>query len=304
MYVEANYQTLINAVFTISSIVPSRRRFITEHMGNILEGVLEGLRNATWLDSESRQLAIMKIEGTKTVLWPPDEFLTERGLSELYRFFPHHGSSFSDFWLETRQAIRNRRAHDPGRSAESLQARGSYALPLLTYVHALNTVFVSMAALTRPLFYDNGTKAMLYGGLGYSYAKQLVRGIDSNGVSVDAHGRPVATWLSPQSAANLEERIKCLGITDPSQLAGFAALEVAYEAYREAVDENEPRLFTTFTETQVFFITMCLATCYRVGHASTGQCQKAVAAFRPFAEAFRCPAQLQPQQPSSCSYFS
>ncbi|KAH9375104.1 hypothetical protein HPB48_010358 [Haemaphysalis longicornis] len=303
-HVEATYQTMINALFTISRLKLSRRPSITEHLGNIVEGVLQGLRNATWLDLKSRQSAIMKVNATKTVLWPPEELLTETGLGELYRFFPQTGLSFGDIWLKTRQAIRNRRAHDPTRSTEVLRARGSYALPLLTYVHALNTVFVSMAALTRPLFYKNGTKAMLYGGLGYSYAKQVLRGIDSNGVSVDAHGRPVASWMSPQSMANLEDRTRCLGISDPSQLTDLAALEVAYEAYRKAVREGEPRLLTNFTETQVFFITMCLAMCSRVGAQSTGHCRKAVAAFRPFYDAFRCPVGLKPYQPASCAFFS
>ncbi|KAK8786510.1 hypothetical protein V5799_023713 [Amblyomma americanum] len=50
------------------------------------------------------------------------------------------------------------------------------------YDYVLNSVELAIAVATPPAYYRNGTKAMLYGGLLFSMAMQMVRAIDAEGL--------------------------------------------------------------------------------------------------------------------------
>ncbi|KAH9377568.1 hypothetical protein HPB48_000764 [Haemaphysalis longicornis] len=301
--VEASYPMMTNALCSVSQFSPRLRRFISDQLHNVAESVRLGIMRAPWLDPKSRTAAETKINWLRTVLWPPDTFLEEKSLAALYRLFPPNETSFSGFWLETRRALKRRRLQEPQYNSEPFDAPGSYALPLVTYEHALNTVFVAMAALTRPLFYSPEAGAMTYGGLGYQYARQVLRAIDSNGASLDRFGRPVETWLSPESAGGLQERAECYGVTDYNTLLDIAALEVAYNAFRAAPLKSQVNVFGDITPAKVFFISVCYASCSQKRLYSVEQCQKLVSGFRPFAEAFNCEKLLAPVRVNNCSVF-
>ncbi|KAK8767666.1 hypothetical protein V5799_005555 [Amblyomma americanum] len=300
--VESSYYLLVNALFVISHLTPVERQFISELTGTIHLKAVQLIRDANWLEWRSKSMAIAKLEGLQTVLWPRHEFLTEDSLSDIYRSFPDNASSFSDYWLRTRQALRNYTAQNPQLTSELLGAPGGYD-QIISYVHVLNTEFVSMAALASPLFYESGTQAMLYGGLGYQYARQLVRALDSTGVTVDAYGSIVPQWLSGSSAADYWKRVKCLGAVDEDIFPDLPALELAYLAYISATQMQGPKLFPSKTEEQVFFMTACLGMCKHQRGRSEKSCNKALVAFRPFAEAFQCDSSSEMRFPEKCPFF-
>ncbi|KAK8769763.1 hypothetical protein V5799_013772 [Amblyomma americanum] len=301
--VEASYQLLVSALFTVSRLTLDQRQFISGLLTAIHHEGVELVRNVHWLEWRSKSMAIAKFEDMHTVLWPRDELLTNDGLSTIYRVFPDNASSFREYWLATRRAIRSYTAHDPEGSAEVLDAPGNIAAPLVSYVHALNAVLVSVAALATPLFNDSGTQAMQYGSLGYQYARQMVRALDGAGTSVDLFGNLVPRWLSEASAARYEKRVKCFGAVDSDIFPDVPALEVAYSAYRRASKKQAPKLFPKMTEAQVFFITVCLGMCqYQWGH-SAGDCNKAMISFRPFAEAFQCDSGSSMRLAAKCGFF-
>ncbi|KAH9377582.1 hypothetical protein HPB48_011241 [Haemaphysalis longicornis] len=125
--VEASYPMMTSALFAVSRFSLRERQYISDQLKHVADSFLLGVANATWLDRKSRKAATRKITGVKTVLWPPNEFLAQTGLSALYELFPSNETSFSDFWIQTRQALRLRRVQDPQYNSEPLEAPGSYA---------------------------------------------------------------------------------------------------------------------------------------------------------------------------------
>lgn len=160
-----------------------------------------------------------------------------------------------------------------------------------------------MAALANPLLYESGTQAMLFGGLGYQYALEMVRALDTIGVTVDPHGNIVHQWLSGQSAAEYKKRVRCLGEVNEDIFPELPALELAYRAYISVVETEGPKLFSSRTEAQVFFITACLGMCKHHRGGSDTRCNKAVMAFRPFAKAFQCDSASEMNRPQKCAFF-
>ncbi|KAK8781331.1 hypothetical protein V5799_017328 [Amblyomma americanum] len=144
------------------------------------QGAVEVTQGALWLDNETRQVAVEKLRDVRTVLWPADKFLTAQELEAAYANFTETASSFAEFWIKTRRSLRGLVGSDVG--LQELRIRDSTAHPYVLYIHVLNELSLSVGALAPPLYYKDGTKAMLYGGLGYCYAKQLLGALDSEGV--------------------------------------------------------------------------------------------------------------------------
>ncbi|KAH7940964.1 hypothetical protein HPB49_008436 [Dermacentor silvarum] len=301
--VEASYQLLVNALFAVTRFTPRERKFLVDLLSKVNEEAVNLLRHADWFDWRTKSKALAKFERIRTVLWPREDLLKDAGIAGVYDDFPDYASSFGAFWVDTRRAMSNFQAeHGSSAGIELTSAPSSYVLPLVRYTHVLNTAFVSMGALGRPLYYSSGTRAMMYGGLGYQYAQQIVRALDSFGVTVDEHGDRVESWLSPTSAVGFDKRVSCLGSADGDIFPEVPALEVAYATYVRAAAEvkGEPSLFVNVSEAQIFFITMCIAMC-RLPKARN--CNKAVMAFRPFADAFGCKPGAKMNRPQKCSFF-
>ncbi|KAL3195638.1 hypothetical protein MRX96_001771 [Rhipicephalus microplus] len=170
----------------------------------------------------------------------------------------------------------------------------------------LNHLSLSLGALAPPLYYPDGTNAMLYGGVLYLYARALITAVGNEGFTVNAEAEVTSSWLSRevQKAFSLRA-LHCL----PGGVSIFPevpAMEVAYEAFKRRIDKNNTLpLSEDLTEEKVFFITACLSTCARTPSDNLfgGDCNKAVMNFAPFAEAFNCPAGSKMNPKNKCSYY-
>ncbi|KAH9381885.1 hypothetical protein HPB48_015395 [Haemaphysalis longicornis] len=92
----------------------------------------------------------------------------------------------------------------PRRARSSTQ----HVLPHVKYDHLQNRVVISVAALQGPLKAADSTPAMLYGGIGFLYARQMLRALDCGGLRIDAQGNVVPqSWASPQWKAASRNRL-------------------------------------------------------------------------------------------------
>lgn len=143
---------------------------------------------AVWLDEKTKHVAQQKLLRVRTALWPPADFLTNKVLEDIYGKFPEsNNTTFTNLWIAARRTGRNLLGTTAGVFAQSISE--STALPYVQYMHPLNEVRLAVGALAPPLYYREGTKAMLYGGLGYFYAKKLINTVDSAGAKVSRKRR-------------------------------------------------------------------------------------------------------------------
>ncbi|KAH7941316.1 hypothetical protein HPB49_012173 [Dermacentor silvarum] len=145
-----------------------------------LEVAAQKTRASSWLDNETKHAAVAKLTNVRTIVWPSDKFLTAKALEKVYGNFTDSAPSFVEYWIETR---RSQRLMFGSEAAEQeLLLRDNAQLPYVEYVHVLNRLSVALGALAPPLYYQDGTKAMLHGGVLYQYARELLRAIDNEGV--------------------------------------------------------------------------------------------------------------------------
>ncbi|KAH7940540.1 hypothetical protein HPB49_001524 [Dermacentor silvarum] len=256
----------------------------------------------SWLDNDTKKVAVEKLKNVRTVLWPSDKFLTAEALEVVYANFTYSASSFVEHWIETR---RSQRLFSSEAAEEELLLNDSTQLPYAYYRHVLNHLTLSLGALAPPLYCKDGTNAMFYGGLLYIYARMLVTAIDSDGVKFNPQGEFVASWLSHSIQDTFEQRtLRCLP-GNASIFPEVPAMEVAYAAFKRRHQKSNNRLSEELTEEKVFFITACLSSCATTAAANLygGDCNKAVMNFAPFAEAFGCPAGSKMNPASKCPFY-
>ncbi|KAL1416528.1 hypothetical protein MTO96_027891 [Rhipicephalus appendiculatus] len=104
---------------------------------------------------------------------------------------------------------------------------------LVHYDYLTNELEISVAPLTSPLYYSNGTNSMFYGGLGFLVANEVLKMQDSVGASFYPNGSVVPMWLYKRSRKLLDNQEACLGAKNKLRTY-LLALEVSNSALREA----------------------------------------------------------------------
>ncbi|KAH7937181.1 hypothetical protein HPB49_008582 [Dermacentor silvarum] len=152
---------------------------------------------AVWLDSESKDSVVAKLEALKLAVWPPSTFLSNESLEEIYQRYPEREKTFGNYWINE---------------------EGKYG-------------------------------------------------------------------LFPE----------------------IPALQVAYSAFLDTTKEGErdPPISYNFTQTQVFFLTLCYMTCSQKGviNPFSANCNKVARNSVGFANAFGCPPGSKMNPVQKCTFF-
>ncbi|XP_075739963.1 endothelin-converting enzyme 1-like [Rhipicephalus microplus] len=322
--VETTYQFLVVALHSASRFSPQERAFVINGFDNLVSAAVDMLNASEWLDVESRKLASAKLSSVRLQLWPPEKYIDSFILENMYAAFPSFEDSFAGYWAKSMHSAAE--AYQPRSNMDLQSYMLNYALPYFLYDASSNTVKVSVGAVTAPLYYLSGTKAMFYGGLGFSIALQLVSSLDSQGLRWHPDGTFGGSFLSNTSARAFEMRDTCRSAAQngsngsaqntltalgrrKSVFPEIPALELAYIAYQRAVsdgsDSSPQGIPGAFSGDKVFFMTLCYMMCTLPDAVGpyTADCNKAMRNFEAFARAFHCPvgSQMNPRQ--KCAFF-
>ncbi|KAH9383150.1 hypothetical protein HPB48_023974 [Haemaphysalis longicornis] len=159
---------------------------------------------------------------------------------------------------------------------------------LMYYDVVSHKVFVRPAALAAPYYYRQGTKAMLYGGVGFLYAKELVRAL---------------SYLPKElsDGSNLSFAFQAFSrMCDGCALdIDMAAMEAAYVALQRDNDHYVLPGMESLKPDHIFFMTLCFGTCRIQGrNRYSPDCVRATRNSRLFDHVFRCHLRK-----TLCSYF-
>lgn len=269
--VEDVYRLLMASEQTISWHTLEGRRKLHFLFNDILHKAASTLSNATSIEEGVRTAAVYKLKRTTLKLWPSDGYLADKALKNIYLNFPENEDSHIKYWVWSRG------------NASKMVTRNVYfeimSLPHFLYDQPLfydsvqNRVLMSMSILSRPLYYEGGTIAMLYGGLGVIFATQIVRAV--NLFLTQLHAR-----TSPS----------CMDASNRTILAR-TALELAYSAFEDVARlKGDLRLggLPHYSENQLFFIIWCYLTRSLMEFGGTTDCDSVLENFRPFKIAFHC----------------
>ncbi|XP_077531035.1 neprilysin-2-like [Haemaphysalis longicornis] len=299
--VEASNQFLIAALYARLHSSGDARNTVLRRLEAVKKAALEKIfRGTSWAKDSSRDLIATKVRNQQVILWPPPNLLSDDALSDMYENVREYRGSFIEYWLDAYNHTRSLLS-DP-RYDEAMKLARNFVLPYFEYDYVSNAVRVAIGAVDIPLYAEGSTHATFYGGLGFSYAAQLVRAFDEGGLTIDPHGAINVSWALPSWKRNCSNDRR-------SPFPEIPAIQVAHAAFLQALaNGSQPAkcLMEDYTEEQVFFIVACFTLCQVERNAEGsygGDCNRAVKNFAPFAEAFACRDGSSMKPTNRCLYF-
>ncbi|KAH6921671.1 hypothetical protein HPB50_003949 [Hyalomma asiaticum] len=308
---DAAYRWILLSILVAADFPRQSRDAIDASLNEITHAVASLLENASWTNPDLGKALSDKVRDISVTLWPSESLLTEEGLSKFHSGWFSRAGSFTEHWIAAARNWRKLMVIRDNHRELSEQPR-NFLVPFLRYDHFLNAVRIALVTLSPPWYYAEGTKAMAYGSLGFTYALQLVRSFDATGIQVDPDGRITESWLPAGSKAALAKKASCLG-HDSGKYGDFfpeiVAMEAVQAAYEMAATEydHSVMVFPTLNEDQLFFVAACITVCglnnvfpveLRVS------CNKAVSAMPSFASAFRCRKDAAMNPARKCAFFA
>ncbi|KAH6928505.1 hypothetical protein HPB50_016842 [Hyalomma asiaticum] len=306
--VEATYKVLVLALGVVARLTDVDRKAIDGGFKSIVSAAFGKVRNSFWMDDKDKVSIITKLASTSMAFWPPEAILNNSELERLYEEFPENGSSFADYWITSLAAMD--RMNRTAEYAKALLLPSNNFPVYAGYGYITNTVRLAIGAAVAPVFYSNGTKGMLYGGLLFLMAMQMVKAFDDQGIRWYTNETALNdTFLSSNSLQAFHERTDCdYGAGKGSTFPEVPAIEIAYAALTEShlLHKTEPlALSEQLPEDKVFFMTLCYMTCgsMHLRHG-TMDCNKAVRNFDPFARVYACKKGSKMNPEKKCSFFA
>ncbi|XP_049523962.1 uncharacterized protein LOC125945739 [Dermacentor silvarum] len=268
--------------------------------------------NESWVPQETKLKIVAKLDNITIKLWP-SSLVSEARLTQLYSAFPDRAPSYVHFWLAAGKAQRvlqlgparnatpatiaiNAERFDRG--AEDLRFSNAARDPPFEYDYWANHVLLSPAALSAPLFYAQGTNAMVYAGLGAMLARLAAMAFDERGIDVSA-GENQSAWLSDSARQQFVHRARCW---QPALKAAMMGYEDTKLRSRGNVGLH---VDIDYSPWQVFFMSICQPLCGLHADADGPRaprgrlCNQVLMSTRRFSSAFKCRIGEQPMVPAS-----
>lgn len=239
----------------------SKKR-VNEMVDNLREAFRMRIEKLDWMSAETKKRALEKLQSFTRKLGYPDKWTPMESLAITDDFYVRNYFSASTFW---HRYMLNKLGKQVDRSEWEMLPQTVNA-----YYNPVNNEIVFPAAIMQPPFFDaQADDAVNYGAIGAVIGHEFSHGFDDQGSKFDAQGN-MNNWWTEEDRAKFDARTKILvqqfngfctdsvcvngELTLGENIADFAGLTVAYDAYQMSLKGKERKKIDGFTPEQRFFI--------------------------------------------------
>jgi putative endopeptidase len=255
----------IGHIYVDNYFDPSSKARMQEIVSNLKNAYRERIQNLTWMDPETKQKALMKLEVLEVQVGYPDEWLNYSELEVKNDSYVNNTFRGSKFYLHHGPLGLDRLGKPVNRKLWLMNPQDTNA-----YAYQRGIVLVIPAGILQPpLFNKDAEDAVNYGSIGFIIGHELTHHFDSQGRKFDASGN-LTDWWTPEASANFSNSTRILvdeynkfevlpglyingNLTLGENIADFGGVTIAYHAYKNS-SKGEPQVIDNFTGDQRFFI--------------------------------------------------
>jgi len=296
---------------------------------NIKESLKNRISQTTWLDEQTKNLAIEKIEAIIDKINYPDYIMNPEYIDEQYRDLEIVDNDFFTNIVNIAKFDKYQFLKDAYKPIDRTKWLFSPFLNNAYYNEQLNDITIPADLFIPPFFSSLDTEYLNYGGIGWLMGHEITHAIDNFGKNFDLTGG-YKNWWSDSSSEEFDKLAQCFvdqygkysiqnpegkiyyvdgQLTLPENLADNGGLSSTFEAYKNSLDkkdskERNKRLpgLTHYTNEQLFFISSAQVWCYKErpgneesqvkgGHSpNIHRVNGSVSNSKYFAEVFNCKA--------------
>ncbi|XP_064469464.1 neprilysin-1-like [Ornithodoros turicata] len=330
--VDTDTRCLTNVVHLLPSVAPVRvllgniyepRVDLVRDMAyNILEEIKASLGTTTWLDDTTRRAALDKISNAFQVIGYPFDLYSGGVVDTYMNAVSDMTGDYIINYIKTKTSAVERMfnmTQDADAVDWLIEAQLARRLPLnvakTVNIRQLNAIFIPPAMMYWPMFTYGGPPEVNYGALGRILSRELMTGLDEQGLRYNSMGdeKPWFTEASKNAYDNLVACHKASVGHSPQAnqnaefsselLADTMASESLLKAYKKVTSEGSLGEMKGLTSDKLFYVAWCLLFC---GQTAPGghnlpldkRCNVPLMNSEHFAKTFECRhrAPMNPEQ--------
>jgi predicted metalloendopeptidase len=191
---------LISQLYVADNFPPESKRSMEQLVENLIVAMGERLRSIPWMSDETRNEALLKLDGFGYKIGYPDVWRDYSGLDVAPNDWFGNRTAAARFEF-TRQIAKLSQPVDPH----------EWSMPphiVNAYYHPLRNEIVFPAGILQPPFFTpDADDAVNYGAIGSVIGHEITHGFDDQGSKFDATGQ-MRDWWTAQDMAEFDRRAK------------------------------------------------------------------------------------------------
>uniref|UniRef100_A0A7E4V531 Peptidase_M13 domain-containing protein n=1 Tax=Panagrellus redivivus TaxID=6233 RepID=A0A7E4V531_PANRE len=243
----------------------------TEMVKLVKEELRESLKNASWLDDQTRANAILKVDKMAYSVGYPENLFNDTYVEDNWNIPPSPSSeSFYQLAARIERKLIASSLSQIKRQPDTI----SWEMPILMvnayYYPTKNKVVIQQGLFQLPFYDKNLPDYVNYATMGFIVSHEIMHAFDNQGRFYDAFGNDV-NWWENATSVKYDEKTSCYVkqytdegvdgmLTLGENIADNVGIKLAYGAYKRLLKRSgeytEPALptFEKFSMEQMFFI--------------------------------------------------
>ncbi|KAL1469247.1 hypothetical protein MTO96_004957 [Rhipicephalus appendiculatus] len=280
-------QHVIDYLYVRKKFTIQAKQQVEEYVGNIKDVFRKELQNSSWMDKNTREAAVTKLDKMGLKIGYPDHIMNMTFLQESYKYVPELNSSlhFTQMWIyisynnKIKWLQKLRLPYDPN----SWVVR---AAVVNAFYNPDTNDMLYPSAILQGLFYQHGLPSSInYGSLGSIIGHEITHGFDDEGSQYNAEGR-LQDWWSNATRSTFTKKADCFvkqygNITDRranmtlngrntvgENIADNGGVRMAFKAFTDLKEDIRLEGLTHIPGKQMFFIAHSMVWCKLTTEAS------------------------------------
>ena len=241
---------------------PSSKKRVVNILENIREALRANLKSLTWLEPDTRQAAINKLDAMRHKIGYPVKWRDYSKLTvsrDSYARNVLNGNAF----LIRRELDKIGNEANQNEWLMTPQSVNAYYNP------SMNEIVFPAGILQPPFFDSMAPESLNYGAIGAVIGHEISHGFDDQGSQFDAHGN-VRDWWTSSDKKNFEKAASCISIqfdqytvdgdahiqgklVTGEAIADLVGLKLAWKAFTNTADINVINPAFNMTQAQLFY---------------------------------------------------
>jgi len=254
---------LVGQAYVAEHFPPIAKVKMDNLVANLKVAMAGRIKTNSWMSPETKKAALEKLSRMEVMVGYPDKWRDYSGVKadpkDLYGSVASANRFNSEYQMSFLGKPVDRKLW--GMTPQTVNA----------YNGGLENKIVFPAGILQPPFFDpNADMAVNYGAIGVVIGHEISHGFDDQGRKIDATGA-VRDWWTAEDAARFNAEAKKFGaqyaafevvpgshinpdLTMGENIADFAGLNIAYDAYHTALGGKEAPVIDGLTGDQRFFL--------------------------------------------------